>query len=73
MLSLVLIRPVRLPSLTKGVKRLLGRLAGMRRMIQGRRAIAQMDARMLADIGISRADALEEARRKPWDAGPARR
>ena len=32
-----------------------------------RRELAQMDDRMLSDIGIGRADAYEEARRAPWD------
>lgn len=34
-----------------------------------RRELAQMDDRMLSDIGIGRADAYEEARRAPWDTG----
>ncbi|MBU6449131.1 MAG: DUF1127 domain-containing protein [Rhodospirillales bacterium] len=42
----------------------------MHQMIEGRRAIARMDARMLADIGLSRADAEEEMRRRPWDNKP---
>ncbi len=50
----------------------MSRLVEMRRAIQGRRAIAQMDARMLADIGMSRADAQEEMRRKPWDTSDKR-
>ena len=35
--------------------------------IETRRRLAEMDDRMLKDIGISRADALEEAGRAPWD------
>lgn len=35
-----------------------------------RRDLAEMDDRMLADIGIGRADAYEEARRAPWDVAP---
>lgn len=35
-----------------------------------RRELAQMDDRMLSDIGIGRADAYEEARRASWDTGP---
>lgn len=35
-----------------------------------RRDLAGMDDRMLADIGIGRADAYEEARRAPWDVTP---
>jgi uncharacterized protein YjiS (DUF1127 family) len=33
----------------------------------GRRQLALMDQRMLADIGISRAEAEEEANRPVWD------
>ena len=32
-----------------------------------RRQLAEMDNRMLKDIGISRVDALQEADRLPWD------
>ena len=38
-----------------------------------RRHLAEMDHRMLADIGISRSEAQEEARRAPWDLMPRRR
>jgi uncharacterized protein YjiS (DUF1127 family) len=38
-----------------------------------RRHLAEMDARMLSDIGISRAEALDEAARAPWDLAPRRR
>lgn len=41
--------------------------------IETRRHLAEMDCRMLADIGISRSEALEEARRTPWDLMPPRR
>jgi uncharacterized protein YjiS (DUF1127 family) len=40
------------------------------RTIATRHHLAQMDERMLKDIGISRSEALEEARRAPWDLGP---
>lgn len=40
---------------------------------QTRRQLAEMDDHMLADLGISRAEAYEEARRAPWDTGPRRR
>ncbi len=43
------------------------RLAEIRQAVQGRRAIARMDARMLSDIGLSRAEAMREINRKPWD------
>lgn len=50
-------------------------LAWLRRTLQAaesRRHLAEMDARMLADIGISRAEALQEASRAPWDHAPRR-
>jgi uncharacterized protein YjiS (DUF1127 family) len=50
--------------------------AWLRRTLQAvetRRHLAGMDARMLADIGISRAEALTEAARAPWDLTPPRR
>jgi uncharacterized protein YjiS (DUF1127 family) len=37
------------------------------RAIETRRYLAEMDQRMLADIGITRSQAIEEARRAPWD------
>jgi len=51
-------------------------LVWLRRVLQAiesRRHLAEMDPRMLADIGISRADALREATRAPWDLAPPRR
>ncbi|MDE2240812.1 MAG: DUF1127 domain-containing protein [Rhodospirillales bacterium] len=62
-----------MPSLAGAARRFAARLVEIYRAIEGRRAIAQMDARMLADIGLSRADAAEEIRRKPWDTGAVRR
>ncbi|MBW6401592.1 DUF1127 domain-containing protein [Roseomonas sp. HJA6] len=41
--------------------------------VESRRQLAEMDRRMLADIGISRSEALEEAARAPWDLTPPRR
>ncbi len=52
--------------------RMARRAVEMRRAMEGRKAISRMDARMLADIGLSRAEALEEINRKPWDIGPRR-
>lgn len=55
--------------------RLAGWFAWMCRTLQAvesRRHLAGMDARMLADIGISRAEALQEAARAPWDHAPRR-
>ena len=47
-----------------------GWLAWMTRCLQAietRRHLAEMDDRMLKDIGITRLDALHEAGRSPWD------
>jgi len=38
-----------------------------------RRELAQMDERMLRDIGVGRSEALAEAERAPWDLTPRRR
>ncbi|HYZ34439.1 MAG TPA: DUF1127 domain-containing protein [Crenalkalicoccus sp.] len=51
------------PRPRRGVREMLAVLAS-------RRLLARLDDRMLKDIGISRADALAEARRVPWDLGP---
>jgi uncharacterized protein YjiS (DUF1127 family) len=51
----------------------LDRLRLVLHAIASRRHLAEMDQRMLADIGISRAEALEEAARAPWDLAPPRR
>lgn len=40
-------------------------------VVRTRAALAEMDTRMLADIGLSRGEGLQEARRKPWDLLPA--
>lgn len=37
-----------------------------------RRELAGLDDHMLADIGLTRGDALREADRFPWEAGPRR-
>jgi len=42
----------------------------MLRAIWTRRQLAEMDDRILRDIGISRVDALREADRLPWDLTP---
>jgi uncharacterized protein YjiS (DUF1127 family) len=48
----------------------LGWLSLMLRTIETRRHLAEMDARMLRDIGITRVDAMEEVSRAPWEFGP---
>jgi uncharacterized protein YjiS (DUF1127 family) len=45
-------------------------LGAMLRTVATRRYLAEMDDRMLKDIGVTRADALQEAGRVPWDLGP---
>lgn len=40
------------------------------RAVTTRRILAEMDGRLLADIGLSRGEALREARRRPWDLAP---
>jgi uncharacterized protein YjiS (DUF1127 family) len=47
----------------------LGWLAAMMQAIGTRRQLAEMDDRMLKDIGIGRAEARREADRAPWDIG----
>lgn len=50
----------------------LPKLPGLSAMLRAaitRRQLAEMDDRMLKDIGISRLDALTEADRLPWDLG----
>ncbi len=47
-------------------------LMEMARARQTRRLLAEMDDRMLADIGIGRGDAMMEARRAPWDVSRRR-
>ncbi|MBR0682849.1 DUF1127 domain-containing protein [Roseomonas eburnea] len=48
-------------------------LSRVLRAVESRRHLSEMDGRMLADIGISRAEAREEAARAPWDLAPPRR
>jgi uncharacterized protein YjiS (DUF1127 family) len=45
----------------------LARVLAAGHMLETRRTLLEMDARMLKDIGITHADAIEEARRRPWD------
>jgi uncharacterized protein YjiS (DUF1127 family) len=42
----------------------------LRQTVAGRRALARMDERMFADIGISQSEAAFEMNRKPWDTAP---
>ena len=45
-------------------------LARCLRTIETRRHLAEMDDRMLKDIGVTRLDALTESHRAPWDQMP---
>lgn len=63
------------PAIRTPAPRKAGWFAWLRRTlraVESRRHLAEMDARMLADIGISRAEALTEAARAPWDLTPRR-
>jgi uncharacterized protein YjiS (DUF1127 family) len=50
----------------------VARLFTAARVVGTRRTLLEMDARMLKDIGITHAEAIEEARRMPWDIEPYR-
>ena len=41
-------------------------------VLRSRAALAEMDDRLLADIGLSRGEALHEASRRSWDLAPVR-
>jgi uncharacterized protein YjiS (DUF1127 family) len=56
--------------LAPALKSPLPGLRAMLRAVRTRRQLAEMDDRMLRDIGISRLDALREAERAPWDLTP---
>lgn len=47
-------------------------LALMLRVTSTRKALPELDDRMLADIGVTREEALAEATRAPWDVAPRR-
>ncbi|MEO1092895.1 MAG: DUF1127 domain-containing protein [Pseudomonadota bacterium] len=49
------------------LQRVVAWLRVARRVRAERAALAELDDRLLADIGIDRYDALREARRSPWD------
>lgn len=56
----------RRPRLADGVALLFQALDAVR----SRQILTELDARMLKDIGVSRADAQREAARAPWDLSP---
>ncbi|WP_428034478.1 DUF1127 domain-containing protein [Amphritea sp.] len=47
--------------------KILSRLKQYRQTYYSRRLLTQLDARALSDIGLTRAEALREARRPFWD------
>lgn len=61
--STALARPAR----ARGAS-LLRRLKGMAALRRERRALLELDAHLLRDLGIDAEDARREARRPPWDA-----
>ena len=48
------------------------RLVLMRRAAETRRELGTLNPRLLADIGVTRAEASREAERWPWDLEPYR-
>lgn len=55
------------PRAVPGIAGLWGTVAAMLEAHRTRRALLEMDAHHLADIGLSRGDALTEAGRPCWD------
>ena len=54
------------------VRAIWARLVLMRRVAETRRELGTLNPRLLADIGVTRAEAAQEAERWPWDPGPNR-
>ena len=71
-LSMTHFAPARSTGQGAGWSRLADRLRVMVRTWRTRRSLLEMTSRELADIGASRATALAEARRLPWDTTPVR-
>ena len=55
--------------LSAGLSRVVSRLLDWHGLARQRRALAALDDHMLKDIGLSRADARQEADRPFWDEG----
>jgi uncharacterized protein YjiS (DUF1127 family) len=55
--------------LRAGLSRVAARLLDWHELARQRRALAALDDHMLKDIGLSRADARQEAERPFWDDG----
>ncbi len=56
-----------------GLRDVVRRVARFHAVHISRRDLADLDPRLLADIGITAREALTEAGRAPWDVGPVRR
>ena len=56
-----------------GAAGLWSKVAAMLEARRSRQALSEMDAHHLADIGLSRGDAMVEAGRPFWDVAPRRR
>ena len=65
--------PVFAPTRSVSFGQVWNLVVAMYRARQTRRMLGEMDARMLADIGVGRGDALVEASRPMWDLAPRRR
>ena len=65
-------RSARRPSLRHVLADAVATLGAMMRARATRRLLADMDDRLLADIGVGRGDALHEARRPMWDLAQRR-
>ncbi len=61
------VRPARQGSLRAAFATVGGALHDMLRARRTRRMLADMDDRLLADIGVGRGEALDESRRPMWD------
>lgn len=68
-----LARPKIFTGVWAALRRVLHRFRAMRETAAGRRALAGMDGRMLADIGASQSEAAFEMNRKFWDTAPSPR
>jgi uncharacterized protein YjiS (DUF1127 family) len=65
--------PLRLrPGLAAWTRRAIELVLGWQDVARQRRALLELDERLLKDIGISRADAEREASRPFWDAARER-
>ncbi len=68
--ALTLPKPAIFVGIRPAAQRMIAWAYAMRQTVAGRRALARMDERMFADIGISQSEAAFEMNRKPWDTAP---